>query len=91
MTWLGRLETFGYELRRPDADYLSDGICGLRVGFRGTNYRLLYFFHGTTAVVVSHGLVKERKVPGLEIDKALERKAKFETNPQRHTFTLGSS
>ncbi|MEW6350034.1 MAG: type II toxin-antitoxin system RelE/ParE family toxin [Thermodesulfobacteriota bacterium] len=88
MTWLGRLETFGYELQRPDADYLRDGVYELRVGLQGVHYRILYFFDGSEVIVVSHGTVKERKVPPREIDKAVERKRKFEENPERHLFIL---
>jgi phage-related protein len=90
MAWLRRLEAFGYELQRPDADYLRDGIYELRVGLQGINYRILYFFYGTTAVVISHGLIKERSVPKLEIEQAIERKKKFAENPQQHIFTLES-
>jgi hypothetical protein len=36
--------------------------------------------------VVSHGLVKERVVPAREIDRAVERKKRFEANPARHTY-----
>jgi hypothetical protein len=36
--------------------------------------------------VVSHGAVKERIVPPKEIDRAVERKKKFEANPARHTY-----
>jgi phage-related protein len=54
-----RLRDLGHELRRPEADYLRDGIYELRVGFRGMNYRMLYFFHGKVAAVLAHGLVKE--------------------------------
>src|SRR4030095_13013486 len=39
-----RLRNLGHELRRPEADYLRDGIYELRVGLQGTNYRLLYSF-----------------------------------------------
>ncbi len=88
MAWLGRLETFGRELQRPDADYLRDGIYELRVGLQGVNYRMLYFFHGTAIVVVSHGLVKESVVPPLEIEKAVERKRLFEQNPALHAFAM---
>jgi len=56
---LRRLAALGYELRRPEADLLRDGIYELRVGFQGIHYRMLYFFHGSSAVVVSHGVVKE--------------------------------
>lgn len=41
-----RLAALGHELRRPEADVLRDGIYELRVGLRGQNYRMLYFFHG---------------------------------------------
>jgi hypothetical protein len=47
---------------------------------------MLYFFHGRLAVVVSHGLMKERAVPPGDINLAVKRKAKFEANPGRHTF-----
>ncbi len=56
---LGRLVELGHELRRPEADLLRDGIYELRVRLRRVNYRMLYFFHGNVAAVVSHGLVKE--------------------------------
>ena len=83
---LGRLEELGHELRRPEADLLRDGIHELRMGLQGINYRVLYFFHGREAAVVSHGLIKERRVPPSEIDQAIERKKKFEANPEQHTF-----
>jgi len=73
-------------MRRPEADILRDGIHELRVGLQGINYRVLYFFHGQAAAVVSHGLVKERVVPPKEIDRAIERMKKFESNPQKHTY-----
>src|SRR5258708_39027534 len=81
---LERLEQLGHELRRPEADLLRDGIYELRVGLEGINYRMLYFFHGREAVVVSHGVIKERLVPPNEIDLALNRKAQFEAAPARH-------
>jgi len=36
--------------------------------------------------VVSHGLVKEAAVPPKEIEKAIERKRKFENKPKAHTY-----
>lgn len=82
---LKRLEDLGHELRRPEADYLRDDIYELRVGLQGIHYRMLYFFHGRTATVVSHGLVKERAVPPGEIDLAVQRKKKFERAPKTHS------
>lgn len=81
-----RLSELGHELRRPEADYLRDKIYELRIGLQGINYRLLYFFHGDTAAIISHGIVKEKKVPPREIDKAIERRSKFESDPSKHTY-----
>lgn len=81
-----RLRELGHELRRPEADLLRDGIYELRVGLQGLNYRMLYFFHGKTAAVLAHGLVKERIIPPGEIDKAIKRKKMFEKDPARHTY-----
>jgi phage-related protein len=80
-----RLRELGHELRRPEADLLRDGIYELRVKLQRVNYRMLFFFHGDTAVILSHGLVKERRVPAREIDRALEHREKFEANPEQHT------
>ena len=84
---LGRLEEQGHELRRPEADYLRDGIYELRTRHQNVNYRMLYFFYGDQAAVLSHGLTKERRVPPREIDLAVERKNKVQTHPARHLFT----
>jgi phage-related protein len=81
---LERLRDMRHELRRPEADFLRDRIYELRVSLRGVHNRILYFFHGTVAAVVSHGLVKERAVPPKEIDRAVERKKLFEANSPRH-------
>lgn len=83
---LKRLEDVGHELRRPEADYLRDGIYELRASRQGVNYRMLYFFYGRSAVVVSHGITKEREVPPKEIDLAVRRKTAFELDPERHGF-----
>lgn len=83
---LERLREMGHELRRPEADYLRGGIYELRATLQGVNHRILYFFHGNVAAVVSHGLVKERVVPPRDIDRAIERMRRFETNPKMHTL-----
>jgi phage-related protein len=53
-----RLRDCGHELRRPEADYLRDGIYELRVRYQQVNYRLLFFFHGNQVVVLTLGLTK---------------------------------
>ena len=81
-----RLKQEGHTLRRPEADFLRDKIYELRVGFQGIHYRMLYFFHGNIAAVISHGIVKEDKVPSKEIEKAIARMMKFERDPKTHTY-----
>ena len=83
---LARLEELGHELRRPEADFLRDGIYELRAAYQGVQYRMLYFFSGKAFVVVSHGFIKETTVPPKEIDRAVERKKKFESDPVSRAF-----
>jgi len=83
-----RLQELGHELRRPEADFVRDGIYELRVGFSGSNYRMLYFFHGGTAAIISHGIVKERRVPPIEIERAVQRMRMFKANPSLHTMEI---
>ncbi len=80
-----RLAELGHEIRRPEADYLRDGIYELRVSRQGINYRMLYFFVEKQAVL-SHALTKEGKVPDVEIDRAIKNRSKFERNPDLHTY-----
>jgi phage-related protein len=82
---LERLRDLGHELRRPEADYLRDGIYELRVRVGSANYRMLYFFHENIAAVVSHGLTKEKRVPPKDIDRAVAAKQRFVQAPGRHT------
>lgn len=56
---LERLREMGRELRRPEADFLRDGIYELRVSLGCVHHRILYFFHGAMAAVVSHGFAKD--------------------------------
>jgi phage-related protein len=80
-----RLEQLGHELRRPEADFLRDGIYELRVSFQSVNYRMLYFFYRQTAVI-SHGLAKEKQVPEREIEVAIRHRELFESNPTKYTY-----
>jgi phage-related protein len=83
-----RLAERGHELRRPEADYLRDGIYELRAKHAGVNYRLLYFFYGRTVVVLSHGFSKQRsRVPEREIHLAVVRKNRFQAAPTEHTYS----
>ncbi len=85
---LERLRELGHELRRPEADYLREGIYELRAKHLRVNYRILYFFLGRQAVVVTHGIVKQKAaVPAREIDLALRKKQRFEADPERHSYS----
>ena len=82
---IDRLAELGHELRRPEADFLRDGIYELRVRHRRVNYRMLYFFH-ERSTMISHGLTKEDVVPDVDIDLAITRKGRFAQDPQKHTY-----
>src|SRR5438445_12975184 len=69
-----RLRDLGHELRRPEADFLRDGIYELRVRLGTTNYRMLYFFHARIAAEQDHGLVTEGEVRQRETDPVILRK-----------------
>src|SRR5436190_24160525 len=81
-----RLAELGYELRRPEADLLRDGIYELRARDGSVNYRILYFFHGRNVAVLAHALTKEGRVADREIDVALRRKEAYEQNPEAHVY-----
>jgi putative component of toxin-antitoxin plasmid stabilization module len=86
-TGLARIDMlmdFGHDLRRPVAAYLRDGIFELRWKHGHVQYRVLYFFHGRDAAVLTHGIVKEAAIDDVEIERALQRKAKFIQSPQRY-------
>ena len=79
-----RLAELGHELRRPEADFLRDGIYELRAKKGHVNYRILYFFHGRQVAVLAHALTKEDVIPASDLQRALARKALLEASPQTH-------
>jgi len=87
---LERLAHDGHELRRPLSDHLGRGIFELRVRHQRVNLRMLYFFHGTAIVVVTHGFAKQQAlVPLHEMWLAIERRQRFNVDPQAHAFKPG--
>lgn len=86
LTRIERLMEEGHHLRRPEADLLRDKIYELRASLQGIHYRILYFFHGNVAAVLSHGILKEDCVPNIEIDRAIHRRKNFEKDPKAHTY-----
>ena len=83
---IGRLAEVGHELRRPEADYLRDGLYELRARQGHVNYRILYFFHGRNVAILAHAIIKEGEIPEADLERALRRKETFEHDPARHTY-----
>lgn len=82
-----QLAEYGFELRRPAADFLRDGIYELRAKHVRVQYRILYFFHGQNVVILAHAITKEGdRVPDLDIDLALTYKELFVLNPDIHIY-----
>ena len=79
----------GLRTARLEADLLRDKIYELRIGLQGINYRILYVFSGNCITVLAHAIIKEDEVPCREIDRAVERRKKFELNPKKHTYESG--
>lgn len=82
------LAVMGHELRRPHSDMLRDGIYELRAKTGRVNYRLLYFYHGKDIAIVAHGLTKEQAVPDTDMERAIERRRRYEQDPSKHRKTL---
>jgi phage-related protein len=81
------LASTGYELRRPAADYLRDGIYELRAKHVHVQYRILYFFYGQNVAILAHAMTKDAdRVPVVDIERAMKRKELFEKNPKIHTY-----
>ncbi|MBI4585915.1 MAG: type II toxin-antitoxin system RelE/ParE family toxin [Planctomycetes bacterium] len=80
------LKERGHTARRPLVEYLGEGLYELRWHTQRVQYRILYFFHGQKAVVLSHALTKEDKIPLADRNRALRRKSFFEANPAKHTY-----
>ena len=82
---IDRLGERGHELRRPEADFLRNGVYELRIKHLHVNYRMLYFFNENRAVI-SHGITKEGKVPEKDIAMAIQRSIRFKKDPAKHTY-----
>jgi phage-related protein len=82
-----QLAEYGFELRRPAADFLRDGIYELRAKHVRVQYRILYFFHGQNVVILAHAIIKEdNEVPERDIELALTSKDLFVLNPEIYTY-----
>jgi hypothetical protein len=80
------LSNHGYRIRRPHSDYLGSGIYELRPTYCGINYRVLYFFHGREIIIITSGLIKERRIPKRELGIAIRRMKEFRENPNKYSI-----
>ena len=72
------LAEFGYRLKRPHAAFLRDGIYELRAETHHGQLRLLYFYVGSSVIVVTHGFRKKTaKVPEAEIERAIDCREEY--------------
>ncbi len=85
------LAEMGHELRRPHADYLREGVYELRTRGGRVNYRVPYFFHGRDVAVLAHGSTEEDKVPDTDIERAIQRKKRYEQDPDGHRYLEDTS
>ncbi len=86
---IGRLAEFGhYELRRPLADILRDGIYELRIRKGRVNIRIpLFLSRKEFGDSGPRWLTKEDKVPKADIERAIRRKKSFEIDPAGHSYS----
>jgi|GEM_PF-1100976 len=81
------LTALGSDLRRPQTAALGNGLFELRRETDGVQLRLIFFYvPGGIAVVAHHLIKKTQAVPRSDIELALQRKRKYELDPDRHTF-----
>lgn len=77
--YLIELKNQGYNLRRPIADYVGNGIYELRP----KNNRIFYFFFLKERVVLVHAVRKKtKKIPPKDFKLSIRRKALVEEHKQ---------
>ena len=81
-----RLAEFGNKLKRPEADFLRDGIYEIRFRDVKIQYRILYFFLGQNAIILSSLITKEQEVQRKEIDRCIANKKLVESNFELYTY-----
>ena len=81
------LEEEGINLRRPQSDYLRDGIHELRIKLSRGGTRTLYFFCFENYIILTHTFYKRTdEVPVNEINRALKCKQDILTRYNKDTI-----
>jgi len=74
-SYISALREFGHRLRRPMADYVTQGLYELRPRAN----RVFYFFYLNESAILVHAIRKKSyKLPEKDIKLALKRKARAE-------------
>lgn len=75
---MGQLEEHGYNLHRPHAAPLEDGIYELRIKTINGKFRILYFFFENNKIVMTNGFKKKQgPVPATHLITAKEYQKKY--------------
>ena len=75
--YITELKNQGYNLRRPMADYLGDGIYELRP----KDNRVFYFFYLRDKAVLLHAIKKHvQKIPEYDLKLCMKRKMSVEAS-----------
>lgn len=75
----------GHQLRRPQTDYLEQGIYELRTRKGRVHYRILYSFNGKNVAVLTWGCTKKKAVSPNDIEYAVKAMELVKRDPARHT------
>jgi len=84
---IGDLKDHGFDLHKSfpkKAEFLRDDVYYLRIKKGSIRYRIFYFFHGEQGVILHGFKKKQKKAPENEIEKAVEEKTQYESNPKGH-------
>ena len=83
------LETQGYQLHRPKAAKIEDGIYELRIEFSPNNFRILYYFCIKNTIVLLSAFKKKRNdLDRNDIETAITRRNDFNSRIQRGEIIL---
>lgn len=73
------LQELGTSIREPYSKPIKNGLFELRTKFSSDTVRVFYFFFYNKRIIITNGFIKKtRKIPTLEIEKAVQYKLDYE-------------
>jgi phage-related protein len=86
---ISELETLGFQLHRPKAAKIEDGIYEMRVEFSPNNFRILYYFCIKNKIVLLSAFKKKRNdLDRNDIETAKARRNDFNNRIQKGEIIL---